>query len=45
MLGGSEILSPSDSVKIAYFVQLKMLGGSEILSPSELVKIAYFVQF
>ena len=39
-MGGSEILSPSESVKIASFVLFKMLGeggggGSEILSPLE----------
>ena len=45
MLGGSEILSPLESVEIADFVLFKMLGGSEILSPSESEKIADFVQF
>ena len=44
-MGESEILIPSESVKIAYFVLFKMLGGSEILSPSESVEIADFVQF
>ena len=44
-MGESEILSPSESVKIAYFVLFKMLGGSEILSLSESVKIAHFVLF
>ena len=43
MLGGSEILSPSESVEIADFVLFKMLGGSEILSSSESVEIADFV--
>ena len=42
---GSEILSPSELEKIAYFVLFKMLRGSEILSPSESVEIADFVQF
>ena len=45
MLGGSEILSPSESEKIANFVLFLMLGGSEILSPSQSVEIADFVQF
>ena len=45
MLGGSEILSPSESVEIANFVQFQVLGGSEILNPSESVEIADFVQF
>ena len=42
MLGGSEILSPSESVEIADFVQFYVLGGSEILRPSESEKIAKF---
>ena len=37
MLGGSEILRPSESVEIADFVQFLVLGGSEILSPLESV--------
>ena len=45
MLGESEILSPSESVEIADFVQFYVLGGSEILSPSESEKIANFVLF
>ena len=45
MLGGSEIMSSSESVEIADFVQFLVLGGSEILSPSESEKIANFVLF
>ena len=45
MLGGSEILSPSESVETADFVQFLVLGGSEILSPSESEKITNFVLF
>ena len=45
MMGGSEILSPSESVEIADFVQFQVLGGSEILSPSESLEITDFVQF
>ena len=54
MLGGSEILSPSELVKIApsdflfcseILLADFVLGGSEILSPSESVEIADFVQF
>ena len=36
MLGGSEILSPSESVEIADFVLFKMLGG---IRNSELLRI------
>ena len=45
MLGGSETVSPSESVEIAEFLLFNMLGGSEILSPSESVEIADFVEF
>ena len=45
MLGGSEILSPSESVEIADFFSVLSVGGWEILSPSESVEIADFVQF
>ena len=45
MLGGSEILSPSESMEIADFVQFYVLGESEILSPSESKKMVNFVLF